>query len=76
VSERDVVRAIAAGQDLDATTAADLDSQDVVTRTPDTTVHDAAVLTMEHYVRHLLVRDHTGSVGMVSARDLLGAYAT
>jgi CBS domain-containing protein len=76
VSERDLMVAIAAGQDLDATTAADLDNPDVVTCTPDTTVHDAAVLMMEHYVRHLLVRDHTGPVGMISARDLLGAYAT
>jgi hypothetical protein len=29
---------------------------------------------MENYVRHLLVNDHTGLGGMVSARDLLGAY--
>ena len=76
VSESDLMLAIAAGQDLDATTAADLDNRDVVTCTPATTVHDAAVLMMEHYVRHLLVRDHTGPVGMISARDLLGAYAT
>ena len=76
VSERDLMLAIAAGQDLDATTAADLDNPDVVTCTPDSTVHDAAVLMMEHYVRHLLVRDQTGPVGMISARDLLGAYAT
>jgi CBS domain-containing protein len=48
----------------------------VVSCTPDTTVHDAAMLMMEHYVRHLLVRDDTGPVGMISARDLLGAYAT
>lgn len=68
--------AIAAGQDLEATTAADLDSRDVVTCTPDTTVRYAAVLMMEHYVRHLLVLDHTGPVGMISARDLLGAYAS
>jgi CBS domain-containing protein len=76
VSERDLMQAIAGGQDLDATTAADLDNRDVVTCTPDTTVHDAAVLMMEHYVRHLLVRDNTGPVGMISARDLLGAYAS
>ena len=76
VSERDLMLAIAAGQDLDATTAADLDNRDVVTCTPDTTVHAAAVLMTEHYVRHLLVRDNTGPVGMISARDLLGAYAT
>ena len=75
VSERDVVVAIAAGKDLDSTIAADIDSRRVVTCTPDTSVQEAAVLMMEHYVRHLLVNDHTGTVGIVSARDLLGAYA-
>jgi CBS domain-containing protein len=75
ISERDVIRAVAAGKDLDSTTAADLDARDVVTCTPDTTVQAAAALMMEHYVRHLLVQDRNGPVGMVSARDLLGAYA-
>jgi signal-transduction protein with cAMP-binding, CBS, and nucleotidyltransferase domain len=37
-------------------------------------VQAAAVLMMENYVRHLLVSDQTGPVGMVSAGDLLGAY--
>jgi CBS domain-containing protein len=75
VSERDVVLAIAAGKNLDSTTAADIDSRRGVTCTPDTTVQAAAVLMMEHYVRHLLVKDNTGPIGIVSARDLLGAYA-
>ena len=73
VSERDVVVAIAAGKDLDSTTAADIDSRRLVTCTPDTSVKEAAVLMMEHYVRHLVANDHTGPVGIVSARDLLGA---
>jgi CBS domain-containing protein len=75
VSERDVVVAIAAGKNLDSTTAADIDSRRVLTCTPDTSVQAAAVLMMEHYVRHLLVNDDTGPIGIVSARDLLGAYA-
>jgi CBS domain-containing protein len=75
VSERDVVVAIAAGKDLDKTSAADIDSRRVVTCRPDTSVQEAAVLMMEHYVRHLLVNDDTGPIGIVSARDLLGAYA-
>ena len=75
VSERDVVFAIAAGRDLDSSTVADLDNPDVVTCTPDTTVNAAVVLMMEHYVRHLVVEDLSGPVGVVSARDLLGAYA-
>jgi signal-transduction protein with cAMP-binding, CBS, and nucleotidyltransferase domain len=31
---------------------------------------------MQHYVRHLLVEDSSGPIGMVSARDLLGACAS
>jgi predicted transcriptional regulator len=76
VSERDVVMAIAAGSDLDSTTAGDLDSRRLLTCTPETTVQAAAMLMMENYVRHLLVTDQTGPVGMVSDRDLLGAYVT
>jgi CBS domain-containing protein len=75
ISERDLVRAEASGKNLDSTTAAELGTRRVVTCTPDTTVHAAAQLMMEHYVRHLLVEDRNGLVGMVSARDLLGAYA-
>jgi CBS domain-containing protein len=74
VSERDVISDIAAGNDLDSATAGDLDSRRLVTCTPDTTVQAAGVLMMENYVRHLLVSDQTGPVGMVSARDLLGGY--
>ena len=76
ISERDVVRAVASGRDLDSTTAAELGTRRVVTCTPDTSIHAAAQLMMEHYVRHLLVEDRAGPIGMVSARDLLGAYAS
>jgi CBS domain-containing protein len=31
---------------------------------------------MEQYVRHVLVEDKGRLVGIVSARDLLGAYAS
>jgi CBS domain-containing protein len=75
ISERDVVRALAAGKDVDSNTAAELGTRRVVTCTPDTTIQAAAQLMMEHYVRHLLVEDRDGPVGMVSVRDLLGAYA-
>jgi predicted transcriptional regulator len=69
------VNAEASGKDLDSTTAAELGKHRVVTCTPDTTIHAAAQLMMEHYVRHLVVEDRNGPVGMISARDILGAYA-
>jgi CBS domain-containing protein len=76
VSERDVARAVASGRDLDLTTAAELGTHAVVKCAADTTVQAAAHLMMGFYVRHLIVEDHTGPIGMVSARDLLGAYAS
>jgi CBS domain-containing protein len=76
ISERDLVRAVATGKDLDSTTAGDLGTRAVVTCSVDTTVQAAAHLMMEHYVRHLLVEDSNGPIGMVSARDLLGACAS
>ncbi|HEY6686934.1 MAG TPA: CBS domain-containing protein [Propionibacteriaceae bacterium] len=76
ISERDVVGAAASGKDLDATTAAEQGTSRVVRCTPDTSIRRAAQLMMEQYVRHLLVVDRNGPIGMVSARDLLGAYAS
>ncbi len=75
LSERDVVVAVATGTDVDAVAAADVDSRDLVACTPDTTVDDAAALLMARYVRHLVVEDETGPIGVVSARDLLGVYS-
>jgi CBS domain-containing protein len=75
LSERDVVLAVATGTDVDAVLASQVDSRDLVACTPETTVDDAAALLMEHYVRHLIVEDETGPIGVVSARDLLGVYS-
>jgi CBS domain-containing protein len=76
ISERDVVGAAASGKDLDATTAAEQGTSRVVRCTPDTSIQRAAQLMMEQYVRHLLVVDRNGPIGVLSARDLLGAYAS
>ena len=76
ISERDVVRAVASGKDLDSTTAGELGSHRVVRCTPDTSIQSATQLMLDHSVRHPLVEDENGLVGMVSARDLLGAYTT
>ena len=63
VSERDIVRAVAEGTDLDATTVAE-----------DSTVGDVVEEMMEDYVRHILIGNSTGLVGIVSMRDVLAAY--
>ncbi len=75
VSERDVVRALAERRDLSATTAGDIAHTHLVCCDADSTVAEVAEEMMEHYVRHVLVEEDGRMIGMVSARDLLGAYA-
>ena len=74
VSERDIVRAVAEGTDLDATTVADVETRDLFWATEDSTVGDVVEEMMEDYVRHILIGDNTGLVGIVSMRDVLAAY--
>jgi CBS domain-containing protein len=75
VSERDLVRALATRQDPSSTTARAIAHTRLVWCDADSTVADVAEQMMERYVRHVLV-EHDGRVaGIVSARDLLGAYA-
>ena len=68
VSERDVVRALATGRDPSTTTAAEVASTHIVSCGVAATVVEAAAAMLEQGVRHLL--------GIVSARDLLSAYAS
>jgi CBS domain-containing protein len=74
VSERDVVRMLAARRDPAVTKAIDVASTNPVWCEASATVHEVAELMMEQYVRHVLVGENGKLVGIVSARDLLGAY--
>ena len=75
LSERDVVRAVAEGVDPASTPAMEVASTTVVWCQSDATVLEVVELMMERYVRHVLLEEQGRLVGIVSARDLLGAYA-
>jgi CBS domain-containing protein len=75
VSERDVVRAVAEGLDPDATSAATVAHRTLVWCDASATIAEVATEMMEHYVRHVLLEEDGRLVGIVSMRDLLGAYA-
>jgi CBS domain-containing protein len=75
VSERDVVRVIAEGKEVTATRAIDVANVDLVWCDASATIAEVAAEMMERYVRHILVEDGGELVGIVSVRDLLGAYA-
>ncbi|EUA10143.1 CBS domain protein [Mycobacterium kansasii 732] len=74
VSERDIVRVVAAGKDPNAVRALDVASTKLVWCDSEATVDEVANQMMEHYIRHILVEHEGVPGGIVSARDLLGVY--
>jgi len=72
ISERDVIRALAAGASLDDPALAAARREPLITVTPDVDVHEALVKMRRGGVRHLLVVDKEGRlVGVVSIRDFM-----
>ncbi len=75
VSERDIVRVVAAGKDPAAVPAVDVASTKLEWCDAEATVNEVATLMMDHYIRHVLVERDGALAGIVSARDLLGVYS-
>ena len=74
VTERDVLRAVARGDDLDAVTVADVMTFDARTATASWDLDTAAEEMVRHGFRHLVVVDDAGRLaGMVSMRDVVRA---
>lgn len=75
ISERDIVRAVSAGIDLDATPGAEIGNRELRWIPATAGVADAIEEMMTGYHRHLLVRGDDGRLaGVLSIRDLLAAY--
>ncbi|KMO69859.1 histidine kinase [Mycolicibacterium chubuense] len=74
LSERDIVRVVAAGRDPADVAAAEVATTKLVWASADDTVDEVAEQMMEHYIRHVLVERDGALLGVVSARDLLGVY--
>ncbi|MGH8999437.1 MAG: CBS domain-containing protein [Acidimicrobiia bacterium] len=71
LTERDALRAAAAGAEPTVAKVKDWMTSDPVTATPDTDVEEAAGMMAAGGFRHLPVVDGGGVVGVVSLRDLL-----
>jgi CBS domain-containing protein len=75
ITERDVLKAVATGQSLDARVS-EVMTKDVVTVNPSTSLREAARVMTERWIRHLPVLDEARRlVGVVSQRDLAGVLA-
>ena len=73
ISERDVVRAIGLGADLDTVRAAEVARAALLYCDPSTTMGAVSALMADRQVRHVLVGSPKRLVGIVSARDVLVA---
>lgn len=76
VTERDVMKTVAGGQDPKTVSVRDVMTTDVVTVSPDVALRDAAQIMFDKWFRHLPVVGANGSlVGILSLRDLLTLVA-
>ena len=71
VSERDIVRAVAKGLNLDDSVMT-IATKNVITVDVNDRVDEAAILMSKHGIRHLIVTKEGKLYGVVSMRDLVG----
>ncbi len=77
ISEKDIVRCIAEGKDINSTRVEDVCTREVITVKDGDTLQDAASLMRRHKIRHLVVVDSNGNpIGVLSIRDLVREEAT
>ncbi len=75
ITERDILKAVAAGTSLDQTRISEAMTKDPVTVGPGTSLREAAKIMADRWIRHLPVLDGGKLVGVLSQRDLAGVLA-
>ena len=75
LTERDIVRAVAKGRDLDAATTSDFLTAEATFAAPDWTLEEASEAMRRGGFRHLVVVDGGEVLGMLSMRDIVRAWA-
>lgn len=76
LTERDILDAVGAGQDVDAETAGAHLTQDVVVAGPEWDIDRAAAAMLRGSFRHLVVCEGHEVVGMLSVRDVVRTWAS
>ena len=75
ITERDLLRAVALGADLETSTVDEAMSTEVFTVPPDTPLHEAAREMAARWIRHLPVVQDGELLGVLSMRDITGIFA-
>jgi CBS domain-containing protein len=75
ITERDVLRSVAAGEDSTGEMVGDHLTEDAILATPDWSLERAAEAMMEGGFRHLLVVDGGDLCGILSVRDIVRCWA-
>ena len=75
LTERDVLEAVAAGQDLDRELAADHLTPDAVAGEPDWDLDKAASAMVSGGFRHLVICEADEVVGVISVRDIVRVWS-
>lgn len=76
LTERDVLEAVAGGQDLDAELAADHLTPDAVSGEPDWDLDKAAAAMVAGGFRHLVICQGPEVVGVLSVRDIVKVWSS
>jgi CBS domain-containing protein len=74
IAERDIVRAVAAGLDLDHELVTNHMNTDTAVAVPSWPLEHAAQMMLKGRCRHLVVVDGSEVVGVVSIRDIVAAW--
>jgi CBS domain-containing protein len=73
ITERDVLRAAASGNDLNSVPVKEWMTADPVTSSPETDSEEAADIMLANGFRHLPITEGASVLGIVSLRDVLSA---
>jgi signal-transduction protein with cAMP-binding, CBS, and nucleotidyltransferase domain len=74
MTERDVLRAVAEGRDVEQTTVDDLMTKNLVSGGPNWDVVVAASVMTAHRIRHLVIQEQERVLGVLSLRDVLSTF--
>jgi CBS domain-containing protein len=75
LTERDILKAVAAGAKMDEVRISEVMTKDVLTVGPQASLREAAKIMVDRWIRHLPVVDGGKVVGVLSQRDLAGVLA-